>query len=72
MSVFSANNPMRIQLVSFKGVFTEKEIQNKYRELATAVLMQGTSTYPEILAVDKVSRHLNNLKNQQYLLPVKR
>lgn len=48
-----------------------KEIQLQYRKLATAILAEGVSNSPEILAIDKVSRHLQNLVTNGHLQPVK-
>ena len=44
-----------------KGFGTTKDIQTQYRNIASFALNEGASNFPEILAVDKVPRHLLNL-----------
>ena len=44
-----------------KGILTSKEIVLCYKRIAACVLRDRISSFGEILAVDKVSRHLFNL-----------
>jgi hypothetical protein len=46
-------------------------MQLQYRNTVSAVLAEKASSFPEILAIDKVSRHVLNLVTNGYLRAVK-
>lgn len=59
-------------LALLKGFATTKDIQTQYRNIASSALNEGATNFSEILAVDKVPRHLLNLVANGNIRQVKR
>ena len=57
---------------AFKGVLTPKAIVTCYRKIVTRVLEDRISDHLEILAIDKIPRHLLNLTMNGNINRVKR
>ncbi|XP_046442213.1 dihydroxyacetone phosphate acyltransferase-like isoform X2 [Daphnia pulex] len=53
------------------GFSTIKEIQLQYRNVVSTILAEGASSFLEILAIDKISRHVLNLVTNGHLCAVK-
>lgn len=48
------------------------ELTLQYRKIVSTVLAEGASKFPEILAIDKIHRHILNLVSNGHLRGVKK